>query len=168
MRVREFISESTTTLKSLYGDNYPDRDELFWDWVRPGELELPLTVQTLSKHRLLVQLLSQYRAEHIDEIVDLLNDDQRNIIERYRSDPNLSNKIIVIAANRIVDGNHRALAAALNGTSIKYVDLAELDKENLSERKRKRKSKSTRPVVFGGWWGWPGDNSSAEGDGGDE
>jgi hypothetical protein len=75
----------------------------------------------------MAQLLGQYRVEHIDELVDILKDEQKDIIERYRSDPTLSDKIIVIAGGRIIDGNHRALAAALNGVSIKYVDVAELD-----------------------------------------
>jgi hypothetical protein len=127
MRAHEFITETTsTTLAQLYDGKYPDRDESFWDYVRPGEFELPLTIETLPRHRLMIQLLGQYRVEHIDEIVDMLDDDQQEIVDRYRSDPNLGNKIIVLADNRIIDGNHRALAAALNGSSIKYVDLAEL------------------------------------------
>lgn len=126
MRAHEFITEATTTLEKLYGGNYPDRDEIFWDWVRTGELNEPLTVETLSRNRLQLQLLGQYRAEHLDEIVDMLDSDQLEIVNRYRANSDLSNKIIVIAAGRIIDGNHRALAAALNGSSIKYVDLNEL------------------------------------------
>jgi len=126
MRAHEFITENTTTIQSLYGGNYPDRDEQFWDWIRPHEFELPLTVGTMPRHKLMIQLLGQYRAEHIYEIVDMLDDDQQEIVDRYRSDPSIGNKIIVLAGDRIIDGNHRALAAALNGSSIKYVDLAEL------------------------------------------
>jgi hypothetical protein len=81
----------------------------------------------------LIMLLSQYRAEHIDDITDMLDDDQQEIVQSYINDPALSSKIVVVANNRIIDGNHRALAAAIKGIPINYVDLAELDEESIDE-----------------------------------
>ena len=78
-------------------------------------------------------LLSQYRAEHIDDITDMLDDDQQEIVQSYINDPALSSKTIVVANNKIIDGNHRALAAAVKGVPINYVDLAELDEEPIDE-----------------------------------
>jgi hypothetical protein len=128
MKINELLTESTrqtVTLSGLYSGDYPDRDEMFWDYVSQLDLNRELEVQTLSPNRLNILLLSQYRAEHIDEIVDMLDEEQAEIVDEYRTNPNLPNSIIVVANNRIIDGNHRALAAALNNSPIKYVDLDE-------------------------------------------
>ena len=133
MRAKEFINESKTTLNNMYGGHFPDRDEEFWDYVTPRELGQALTVETMQKHKVLIMLLSQYRAEHIDDITDMLDDDQQEIVQSYVNDPALSSKTIVVANNKIIDGNHRALAAAIKGVPINYVNLAELDEEPIDE-----------------------------------
>lgn len=129
MRINEFIVESqqTTTLSNLYGNNFPDRDETFWDYVTSGEFDTPLAIQTLARHKVMIMLLGQYRAEHIDDITDMLDNEQQEIVQKYTHDPALSNKVIIIAGDRIIDGNHRALAAAIKGVPIQYVDLSDLD-----------------------------------------
>jgi hypothetical protein len=126
MKIKELLTESlgdTITLDKLYSGDYPDRDELFWDYVSQSDLNRELEIQTLSPMKLEILLLSQYRAEHLDDIVDMMDEEQAEIVDKYRANPNLSNSIIVIANNRIIDGNHRAMAAALNHAPIKYVDL---------------------------------------------
>ena len=133
MRAKEFINESKTTLNNMYGGHFPDRDEEFWDYVTPRELGQALTVETMQKHKVLIMLLSQYRAEHIDDITDMLDNDQQEIVQSYVNDPTLASKTIVVANNKIIDGNHRALAAAIKGVPINYVDLAELDEEPIDE-----------------------------------
>ena len=132
-QVWEQINESKTTLNNMYGGHFPDRDETFWDYVTPRELGQALTVETMQKHKVLIMLLSQYRAEHIDDITDMLDDDQQEIVQSYVNDPTLSSKTIVVANNKIIDGNHRALAAAIKGVPINYVNLAELDEEPIDE-----------------------------------
>jgi putative chitinase len=87
----------------------------------------------MPKHKVMIMILSQYRTEHIDEVYDMLDEDQREIIQHYMNDGNLSNTIIVISGHRIIDGNHRALAAAIKGVSINYVDLSELDNAEVDE-----------------------------------
>lgn len=118
---------NTTTLNNLYNGNYPDRDETFWDYVSSSELNTPLTIHTLQKHKVMIMLLSQYRAEHIDDIMDMLDDDRKELVQSYVDDPALSSKVIVLSGDRIIDGNHRALAAAIKGVPINYIDLADLD-----------------------------------------
>ena len=129
MRAKEFIIESSqqTTLAQLYNGNYPDRDETFWDYVSPSEFNMPLDIQTLAKHKVMIMLLSQYRAEHIDDVMDMLDDDRKELVQSYIDDPALSSKVIVLADDRIIDGNHRALAAAIKGVPINYIDLADLE-----------------------------------------
>ena len=107
----------------IYDGDLPDRDEMIWDYIGNNEFDTPLNVEVIPKHKLMITLLSQYRAEHIDEIYDLLTPDQEEIVDHYKSDPNLSNSVIIVSDGKIIDGNHRALAAALTNRSIKYVDL---------------------------------------------
>lgn len=124
---------SSTTLAKLYNGNYPDRDETFWDYVNPSEFDTPLTIQTLQRHIVMLTLLGQYRVEHIDDIMDMLDDDRKELVQSYVDDPNLSSKVIVLSGDRIIDGNHRALAAALKGVPINYVDLADLEETEVDE-----------------------------------
>ena len=124
------LDENDISLSQLYSDDYPDHDEIFWNYVSNSDLNTKFEVEKLSPMKLDILLMSQYRVEHIDEIVDMLKDEQIEIINDYRSSSNLSDSIIVVANNRIIDGNHRALAAALNNVSIKCIDLdQEMDQE---------------------------------------
>ena len=127
MRAAEFLSESQqTTLNDLYDGNFPGRDESLWDEIGTMDLDTPLMIHTMPRYKIEIMLLGQYRVEHLDEIVDMMDPDQKEILERYMNDPTLADKVIVISEHRIIDGNHRALAAAYKGTSIKYIDLSEL------------------------------------------
>lgn len=121
------------TLRALYGDALPERNERFWDEIRKDELEIPLQIKTLPSYKIEILLRGQYRIEHLDELLDLLDADQHSVLERYRADPRLSQSIIVLSGGRIIDGNHRALAAALNRVSIRYVDLADLEEQEITE-----------------------------------
>ena len=133
MRAKEFLTESKTTLNNMYRGHFPDRDDEFWDYVSPHEFDNPLTIQTLQRHNVMITLLGQYRVEHIDEITDMLDDDQQAIVQSYMNDPALASKVIVVADGRIIDGNHRALAAAIKGVPINYVDLADLEQSDNDE-----------------------------------
>lgn len=133
MRAIEFITENKTTLNKLYSGNFPDRDESFWDYVRTGEFDIPLEIKIMPKHKLAIMLQSQYRVEHLDEILDMMDEDQQEILQRYMKDPQLSSKVILIAGDRIIDGNHRALAAAMKGVPINYVDLIDLEDQGVAE-----------------------------------
>ena len=127
MRAAEFLSESQqTTLNDLYAGDFPGRDESLWDEIGTMDLDKPLMIHTMPRYKIEIMLLGQYRVEHLDEIVDMMDPDQKEILERYMNDPTLADKVIVISEHRIIDGNHRALAAAYKGSSIKYIDLSEL------------------------------------------
>jgi hypothetical protein len=107
------LDETDISLSQLYSNDYPDHDEIFWNYVSNSDLNTKFEVEKLSPMKLDILLMSQYRVEHIDEIVDMLKDEQIEIINDYRASP-----------------NHRALAAALNNVSIKCIDLdQEIDQE---------------------------------------
>lgn len=151
MRALEFLKENKITLQDLYNGEFPDRDEIFWDYVQTSDLKHPLEIQLMPKHKLSIMLQGQYRVEHLDELLDMMNDDQKETLEHYVNDPNLSNKIIVIADNKIIDGNHRALAAAMKGVPIKYIDLSDIDNiDEMALSKYQTFGDFTKPGPFRG------------------
>lgn len=123
MKFSELLKEETTTLNNIYGGGMPDHREIIWNFVNKDDFDTPLEIGIMPRYKLLITLLSQYRVEHIDEIMDMLGSEQQEIIEIYQNDPNLSNSVVVVVDGKIVDGNHRALAAALTNRSIRYVEL---------------------------------------------
>jgi len=119
-------SVSQVTLNQIYQGDFPDdRGEQFWDYVRDNELDIPLTVETLSPHNLRVMLTSQYRVEHIDELYDMMDPEQESTVDYYIEN-GVDDQIVVISGGRIIDGNHRALAAAKSNKPIRAVNLDQL------------------------------------------
>ncbi len=124
MRAYQILNETKTTLSALYKNGFPDRDEEFWNEVTRSDLDIPLEINKIAPYKLGIILTSQYRIEHIDELV--LKGEQKRVVNQYRKDPNLSDSIIVMSDGRIIDGNHRALAAYLTKSPINYIDLSDL------------------------------------------
>lgn len=126
-------SNNTTTLNQLYNGNYPGRDEQLWNWVGLVDLDKPLNINRMSAQMLRSMLETQYHVDSYDDLVERLDADRRKLLKRYMNDQQLSNSIIVLCNDRVIDGNHRALAAALRGSTIRYVDVADLDNQQLDE-----------------------------------
>lgn len=119
-------NEDNITLKKLYGDNKPHRDDSIWDYgTMIWDDEYP--VKTINPNKLERYLLSQYRIEYVEELLDVMGEEQQEIVDTYVNDPALSDNIIVLANGYIVDGNHRALAAVLANKPIKYIDIGDID-----------------------------------------
>jgi hypothetical protein len=118
------IFEETITLNQLYGDDKPDRQDTIWDY---GTMiwDTPYDIGIISPRTLDMYLCEQYNVEFIEDLFERMSDEQHEIVNNYIEDPNLSNKIIVLDNGHIVDGNHRAIAAALTKRPIKYVDIGE-------------------------------------------
>ena len=123
---------NTICLNDLYKGNFPDHDELFWNFVSESDLNIPFHIQKMSPQQIKFTLLSHYQVETIDELLDMLEDDEdrKELISKYSNDPNLEDQIIVVHNGVIIDGNHRALAAAISKKSIHFIDVSE-DAENL-------------------------------------
>ena len=119
------MTEGTTTLSDIYKNNYPDHDEVIWNYVGDSDFDIPFTIQTINPNKLNIYLTSQYSIEHIEELFDMMDEDQKETVEHYENDPTLSDQIIVMSDGRIIDGNHRALAAVLSNRPIKYIDVSE-------------------------------------------
>jgi len=120
----EDMNEQTITLNQIYKNNKPDHDETIWDygtmiWDNPYEIEI------ISPRTLDMYLCEQYNVEFLEDLFERMKPEQHEIIDKYINDPNLSNRIIVMDNGYIVDGNHRAIAAALTKRPIKYIDIGE-------------------------------------------
>jgi hypothetical protein len=120
----EEVNEDTITLNQLYKDGKPDRNETIWDY---GTLiwNNEYKIDTVSPAKLDMFLCHQYDVEFVEELFDMMSEEQHEVVDRYIKDPTLSNQIIVLDDGFIVDGNHRAIAAALTKRPIKYIDLTD-------------------------------------------
>jgi hypothetical protein len=144
------LTEETTTLNKIYQHGLPDQDELLWQFIGRGDLKSNLEVKRLIPIVLKQMLEIQYRVDDVEDILDRLEPEQVEILDNYKNS-DLSNQIIVVHDGKIVDGNHRALAAALMNKPIKYVDLSDLDAEQLDEKwsvKYKRSINCNKPKGF--------------------
>lgn len=121
----EDASNKTITLADIYDGAYPDDDEMIWNYVGDSDFDIPFTVQTIQSTVLDQILTMQYGVDDIEELYDMMQPDQEETIDHYKNDPNLSQQVIVLNQDRIVDGNHRAMAAVLANKPIKYIDISE-------------------------------------------
>lgn len=117
-------SPETTTLTQIYQHEKPDDNEQIWDYGTTI-WDQPLEIKKITARELDFNLCHQYDVEGIEDLFDKMEPEQHDIVDNYINDPNLSNYIIVLDNGHIVDGNHRAIAAALTGKSLRYVDIGE-------------------------------------------
>lgn len=118
------VFEDTTTLTQLYQQETPDDDEAIWDY---GTMiwDTPFEIKQISPNELSTFLRGQYDVYDLQELFSKMSKKQERIIKKYSKDPNLSSYIIVLDDGYIVDGNHRAIAAALTGKTLRYIDLSD-------------------------------------------
>ncbi len=116
---------NTITLADIYDGEYPDDDELIWNYVGDSDFDVPFEVQTIQPMILDNILINQYGVEHIEDLYDMMQPEQIEVIDHYKNDPNLSQQVIILNQDRIVDGNHRAVAAVLSNKPINYIDVSE-------------------------------------------
>lgn len=116
----------TITLTDLYKQERPDDNEQIWDY---GTMiwDTPYKIKKITPRELDFNLCHQYDVEGIEDLFDKMEPEQHDIVDNYINDPNLSNYIIVMDNGHIVDGNHRAIAAALTKKSLRYIDIGEED-----------------------------------------
>lgn len=123
-------STETTTLDTIYHGMRPDHDEMIWNYVGDSDFDIEFPIQKINPTMLRLYLTSQYRVEDLEELFDMMDDDQEILVNHYMKEPNLSNEIIVMYDGKVIDGNHRALAAALTNKPIRYVDIGEEDESS--------------------------------------
>jgi len=120
----------TTSLDKIYHGMRPDHDEMIWNYVGDSDFDTEFPIETINPTKLGLYLKSQYRIEDLEELFDMMDEDQEILVNHYMKEPNLSNEIIVMYDGKVVDGNHRALAAALTNKPIRYIDIGEEDESS--------------------------------------
>lgn len=127
-RKEEQVAESAVkpiTLADIYDGAYPDDDEVIWNYVGDSDFDTPFEVK-IMRPMILDQILTmQYGVDDIEDLFHKMQPEQIEIIDDYKNDPNLSQQVIILNQDRIVDGNHRAVAAVLANKPIKYIDISE-------------------------------------------
>jgi len=121
----ESVGNQTITLSDIYDGAYPDHDEMIWNFVGDNDFDIPFTVHTIQPFVLEQVLSNQYGVDDLEDLFYKMQPEQEAIVSDYQNNPNLSQQIIVLAGDRIIDGHHRALAAAMSHKPIKYVDVNE-------------------------------------------
>lgn len=121
----EGTGNQTITLADIYDGAYPDDDELIWNYVGDSDFDIPFEVNTIQPFVLDQMICNQYGVDDLEDLFHKMQPEQEAIISDYQNDPNLSQQVIVLYQDRILDGNHRALAAALSGKPIRYIDIGE-------------------------------------------
>jgi GNAT superfamily N-acetyltransferase len=132
MRAKEFTKPNTITLDQIYDGQMPDSDEHIWNYISPNDFNIPFTINTIQPMTLRNILEIQYGVDDIEDLFHKMQPEQEEIIQHYTNDSDLSNQIIILHKDRIIDGNHRALAAVLAKKPIRYVDVSE-DIEEVNE-----------------------------------
>lgn len=114
-----------TTLNDLYHDNYPDQDELIWNFIGTNDFDVPFTIRKINPLDLEELITDNYSVNDVQDLFKKMQPEQETIISDYQNDPSLSQQIIVLSGRRILDGHHRALAAVLANKPINYIDVSE-------------------------------------------
>ena len=125
MRASEFSKPGTITLDQIYDGQMPDRDERIWNYVGTNDFNIPFEIHTIRPIQLDSILTIQYGVDDIEDLFDKMQPEQEELVRDYQNDPNLSQQIIVLHKDHIIDGNHRALAAVLAKKPIRYIDVSE-------------------------------------------
>ena len=124
--IREYLNEQQIlngymTLKELYGTEYPDDNELIWEFVSNYEFDK-------TKYRVIEIDVDEYFKKYIDEIKNI-SSEQKKIIKYYTK--NINNILdTIIVVNRfetlIIDGYHRLAAFHNNNIQkIKALDISD-------------------------------------------
>lgn len=124
--IREYLNEQNVlngyiTLKELYDNEYPDDNELIWEFVSKFEFDK-------TKFKVIEINVNEYFKKYVDEMENI-SSEQKNIIKYYAKNINsiLDTVIVVNSVDKlIIDGYHRLAAYYFSGIEkIKALDLSE-------------------------------------------
>ena len=112
---------SYITLNELYDGEYPDQNELIWEYVTHNDFND-------VKFKIIEINVNEYFDKFKDEIKHI-SSEQKRIIKKYQDNiNNIKDSIIVVNSydHLIIDGYHRLAAFYLSGIEkIKALDLSE-------------------------------------------
>jgi hypothetical protein len=120
------ISQETISLNQLVGESFGD-DELVWrladEFALDADYQIPVTtISPESMRNLNVYGRDMKVIEAFDKFSTI---NQQQLVEDYKRS-NLSNEIIIIESEALVDGHHRVVAAIQTNQTMKCVDIADI------------------------------------------
>jgi len=129
-RKKKRKSSETTTLYDIYGYEYVGeipRNEILSDYVASDEeLGAPLDVKVLQLEDLKKLRTMRGDMTVMQAFTDFAEPEQMEIVDDYKTS-DLSREYIVLSGDRVVDGNHRVVAAVLSRQLLKAVDIDQLE-----------------------------------------
>ena len=130
-------SESETiTLNQLYDGDWPDENELLWNYVGPDDMDMDFPVVTINP----VEIFKNFKPDGVTPMWEVFKDHatkaQKRLVTsmRKKAASIAQSEPIVVFDDELVDGFHRVAAMALEGiTSAKAVNLM-ADDDSLEEQ----------------------------------
>lgn len=126
MRINQIITESTTTtLNTLYDyDELHDESEELYHWTQPEQFDTPYQVKIMQPNQIKNLKTTRDDMTIVDAYAQFADKNQKSLVKSKAKNFD-ANRIIVIANNTLIDGNHHAIAAIISNNPVKYIDIYE-------------------------------------------
>lgn len=119
------LFESTITLHDLYDDHeLHDESEQLYHWIDDEDLERNFQVKEMSADQAKTLKTARNDTTVFDAFNNHATKEQKRLVQSKAKQYDF-NRIIVIAGNTVVDGNHQVVASILSNHLLKYIDLYE-------------------------------------------
>lgn len=131
-RLLEQVTSQTVTLNQVYDGDWPEENELIWDFVGPVDMDTPFPVITINP----VEIFKNFKPDGVTPMWEVYKDSatraQKKLVTSFRKQAQKIAKsdYIVVSGDELVDGFHRVAAMALEGiTAAMAVDLVDEEEE---------------------------------------
>jgi hypothetical protein len=120
-----YLNESTVTLHDLYDDHeLYDESEQLYHWLNDDDLERSFQVQQMSAEQAKSLKTARNDTTVFNAFKDHATKEQKQLVKQKATNYDF-NRIVVIAGDTVVDGNHQVIASIVSGNPLKYIDLHE-------------------------------------------
>lgn len=117
------FTESTITLNDLYDyDELNDESETLYHWTTPEDYDKKYEIKIMQPNQLKNITTPNGDITVLDAYKQFADKNQKQLVKSKAKNFD-HNRIIVIANNTIIDGNHHTIAAILTNNPVKYIDI---------------------------------------------
>lgn len=125
MRINQIITENTITLNDLYDDSeLNDETEDLYHWTHPDQHNTQYAIRTMFPDQIKKLKTSHGDMTLIDAFKQFATPDQKRLVKSKAKNFD-HNRIVVIANNTVIDGNHHLIAAIASNNPVNYIDIYE-------------------------------------------
>lgn len=119
------LTEATTTLNDLYDyHELNDESEDLYHWTNPDQFDTQYTVKIMFPDDIKRLKTSTGDISITQAFKQFASPEQKQLVKDKAKNFD-HNRIIVIANNTIIDGNHHAIAAIVSDNPVNYIDIYE-------------------------------------------